>query len=389
MKRKIRVAIAAVAATAMTVLLASCSIGDGEASPSTATGECVLSDNVKIALIKDQTGPAAYVGIEALRGAEIAIAEIEESGLLGGTTFSLEISDPAGSAQTAASHMTSAANDQTVKVILGPIIADQATAVAPIAENAGVPTIFSQAGSDGVVIGPSTFRITPPLKTFFSKTVDFLADSGVKTLGVLWSADNPTLTELAEDVLPPLAEAAGIDIVAANAVTSQTQDLSAPVNSTLSSNPDAVALLNLAPQITNAIEQVGRAGFDGIVVSNPAAVAGLSQATTDAVNGVTWSTNFQWSAELPEAQSLTERYEAEFDAKPSNYAAEGYDSVWWLAHALDKTQCDTRDAIRQGLVDVAAEGFSGAQGALNFEGNDARIEGFLVSWNDGQVELAG
>lgn len=388
MERKLLHVLAAVAAGSLMVgVLASCSSPSGEDAEA-ATEDCTVGDTVKVALIKDQTGPAAYVGTEALKGAQIAIAEIEELGFLEGTTFDLTVSDPAGSAQNAATQVTSAANDADVKAILGPIIADQATAVAPIAEKAEVPTIFSQAGSAGVVIGPYTFRITPPLATFFNKTVDYLSEEGVKTMGVLYSADNPTLTQLAEEVLPPLAEEAGIEIVASNAVTSQTQDLSAPVSSTLSSSPDALALLNLAPQTTNAIEQVGRLGYDGSIVSNPSAAAALAQATTDRANGVVWSTNFQWSAELPEAQSLTERYEAEFDAKPSNYAAEGYDSIWWLARALEASGCDSREAIQEGLASVAAEGFSGAQGDLKFDGNDARIDGFLVRWNDGAVELA-
>lgn len=390
MKRKLRVGVTAVAATTLLLGgLAACSTpSEGGAPDPSGDGEaCVMGDTIRVALIKDQTGPAAYVGIEALRGAEIAISEIEESGILGDTTFDLVVSDPAGSAQTAATHVTSAVNDPSVRVALGPIIADQATAVAPIAENGGLPMIFSQAGSDGVVIGPNTFRVTAPLKTFFSRTVDYLEEQGVETLGVLWSSDNPTLTEMAEEVLPPLAEAAGIEVVAANAVTSQTQDMSVPVGSVLEQSPDAIALLNLAPQITNAIEQVGRTGYDGIIVSNPAAASGLAQASTDVANGVVWSTNFQWSSDLAEAQALTERFEAAYGEKPTNYAAEGYDSMWWLAHALEETGCDSRESIQQGLTSVAASGLSGAQGELAFEGNDARIEGFLVRWNDGEVEL--
>jgi branched-chain amino acid transport system substrate-binding protein len=389
MKRKLRVGLtAAAAASLMAMTLTSCSApAEGDPGSNAAADECVMGDTIRVALIKDQTGPAAYVGTEARRGAEIAIQEIEESGIIGDTTFELVVSDPAGSAQTAASQVTSAANDQTIRVLLGPIIADQATAVAPIAENGGLPTVFSQAGSDGVVVGPYTYRVTPPLKTFFNRTVDYLAEQGVETLGVLWSSDNPTLTEMAEEVLPPLAEAAGIEIVAANAVTGQTQDLAAPVAATVSSSPDAIALLNLAPQITNAIEQVDRTGYDGIIISNPAAAAGLAQATTDLADGVVWSTNFQWSADLPEAQALTERFEAEFGEHPTNYAAEGYDSMWWVAHALAETGCDSRDSIREGLESVAAAGFSGAQGELRFEGHDARIDGFMVRWEAGQVEL--
>ena len=65
---------------------------------------------------------------------------------------------------------------------------------------------------------------------------------------------------------------------------------------------------------------------------------------------------------------------------PNNYAAEGYDAVWFLARGIKQANSADRSAVQQGLASVAKEGFDGAMGKLTFEGNDLRVEGALAMW---------
>jgi branched-chain amino acid transport system substrate-binding protein len=55
--------------------------------------------------------------------------------------------------------------------------------------------------------------------------------------------------------------------------------------------------------------------------------------------------------------------------------------MWFLARGLAEAGCADRAALQQGLEAVTGEGFSGAQGEITFEDNDARVPGVLIQWD--------
>lgn len=361
-------------------MAAACSSGGTE--PGGQTGDsCELPATVKVAVVKDQTGNNSAVGIGSLRGIEIALAEVEAQGLLGNTRIELDVKDTANSPQTAASHVTGAAADRSIAAVLGPVISDQAQATAPIANSRQIPIIFNQAGSQGVVTGDWTFRVSPPLPTYYGQVVEALKAKDVKKLGIISASDNPTLIELAE-VLKEEAEANGIEVLAGSTSVPQTlQDFSGPVSKLMEESPDAVAALVFGANFAGLRQALTQAGFTGMVVAFPGVVISIATVADQAV-GTTWPTNFSAAAATGVGKAFAEAYEKEYGETPNNYAAEGYDSLMWLVKALTTENCATREAIRDGLIKVANEGFEGAQGTLTFaDGHDARTVATLVQWD--------
>ena len=86
-----------------------------------------------------------------------------------------------------------------------------AVAVAPVAERGQLPIVFSQAGSEGVVIGDYTFRITPPMATYYTKIADYITAEGVETMSVIYTSDFPTLNGIATRPCPRSPRKAGGD----------------------------------------------------------------------------------------------------------------------------------------------------------------------------------
>ena len=123
----------------------------------------------------------------------LAIEEINTQGILGDSKIVLEKRDSASDTQTAVSQSTEAIADKSVSALLGPVLSSHAVAIAPLAERAQLPTIFTQAGSEGVVIGDYTYRATAPMDTYFTKSLERLRDQGVETVSVLYNAGNVTL----------------------------------------------------------------------------------------------------------------------------------------------------------------------------------------------------
>jgi branched-chain amino acid transport system substrate-binding protein len=382
--------------------LAACSSSDSEetaasetasaeatAEESAAEAACELPSEIKLASITDLTGPAAFAGTSARDGEQLAAKEITETGYLGeGVTLTIDTKDSAGSPDTAAADFTAAAADSSIPAVLGPVSSGQAVAVAPLAEKSAVPTVFTQAGSPGVVIGDYTFRMTPPMGSFYPSIGSLLTERGIKTMSIMYNNASPTIIDIAETTLPAMGQELGFEVLSSTGVAGDTQDLTAPMKKIADENPDAVALLLIGAQNPTAMTQLRQAGIgeDTLIIGNMGAGGGsLAAAGADGV-GMYWPTIFNLAQTDPSTQEFITKYEAEYGQPPLLYAPERYDSVYLIANAI-KNACSTdREAVRAEMAAIAGAGFTGAMGDLTFEGNDLRLPGKIVLW-DGESEV--
>ncbi|MGD6979080.1 MULTISPECIES: ABC transporter substrate-binding protein [Citricoccus] len=375
-----RRAVAAWASVLAVLALTACG---GSTTASTDGG---IAEEIRMIGIRDQTGPVAYAGVGAARGAELAVAEVNEQEYLGkGVSLVLEEIDSAGEIERASSEVTRAVSDSEVSVILGPIQGQQSAAVAPVTESRQVPIVFTQSASDGVVIGDYTFRATAPMHTFYHHAAEYLADEGLTDVAVLYNSTYPTLAELAEKHLPEMAAAEGLNVVESVPVQSTTQDFTAQAQALAGKEPDAVIVLLLSSQSVTAMTQLRQAGYDGQFVGNTNNAGGNAAEAGEHSVDMVYPVDFSAAQQDPEATRFVTAYQERFGDLPQTYAAEGYDAVWWVARAIRASGDSSREGISRGLQQVAAEGFTGAMGDLTFEGNDMRVPGVLVRW-DGERE---
>lgn len=376
------------AAVAMTTVLgtAACGSGDGGGSNN---GDGGIASTIKIAQVQDQTGPVAYAGLGASEGAELAIEEIEEQGFLGDdVTIELEKFDTAGEIERASSEMSKAMGDRDVSAILGPVSTQQAATVAPLVGRQKVPTVFTQAGGEGVVVNDYTFRATPPMESYYESVMDYLEEKGAKSISILYNATFPTFALLGEDDVPAMAEERGIEVAQSLSVQMTTQDFTGQAQQVAREGADALVMLLIAPQSVTALGQLEDAGYDGQIVATSVQAAGNIEAAGDSANGLVYPVPFSVAMEGDSSKAFTEAFEKKFDKEPDPYAADGYDAMWMIARAIEASGDSSREGIREGLAQVAEDGFTGAMGDLTFDGNDARIDGVLVQWQDGKESLA-
>ena len=368
------------AATGATALLAAAACGTNEAGESSSTGEG-LPDTIKIMSIKEMTGPVSFAGENSTKGIDLAVEQINEQGFLGDTKLEIDLKDASDSTQEAASLATQAVSDKSYSAILGPGLSSQASAISPRAEKGEIPVIYYQAGSDGVLVGDYTYRVTAPAASYYHIIGDYLAEKKVKTAAVLYTSGNPTLTELGEKAVPGVIEENGVTIKRSDTVSNDTQDFTAVTSEIIKADPDAVFLLLLGPQNPRAVSQLKQKGYDGEIIGMTTMGAGNLETAGEDAAGVVWPSNFSARSEVPSTQEFVKAYEEKYGELPNNYAAEGYDAVWLLARGIKEANSADRVAIREGIAKVAAEGFDGAQGPLSFENNDVRVEGVIASWN--------
>ncbi|WP_435741994.1 ABC transporter substrate-binding protein [Nocardioides sp. SYSU DS0663] len=376
------------AGLATAALFSTAACGGGEAGSTGAEGDGGIADTITVAQVQDQTGPVAYAGLGSSEGAELAIEEINEQGFLGdGVEIELEKYDTAGEIERAASEMNKVLSDNDVSAILGPVSSQQAATVAPLVGRQEVPTVFTQAGAEGVVINDWTFRVTPPMESYYEPVLDYLAEEGAETISVLYNATFPTFALLGEEDVPAMAEERGIEVVQSLPVQMTTQDFAGQTQQIASEAPDALVMLLIAPQSVTALKQLKTAGYDGQVVATSVQAAGNIEAAGDTANGLIYPVPFSVALEGEGPTSFTEAFRAKYDKDPDPYNADGYDAMWWIARAIKASGDSSREGIKEGLEQVASEGFSGAMGELTFEGNDARVPGHLVRWENGEETL--
>lgn len=341
-----------------------------------------LPPTIKILSTRALTGPVSFAGINAQKGIDLAVERIAQDGLLGGSTLEIETKDVAASAQEAASAASQAIADPSYAAILGPEASAQAAAVSPIAQSAGMPVVYVQAGSEGVLVGDYTFRVTPPAQSYFALVGAHLAGKGVRTASVLFNSGNPTLVELGQKAVPALGEQHGFQVVGSAGVEVTAQDFTTAASQIAGQGPDVAFLMLTGPQSPVAITQLRQAGFTGEIVGMSAMGAGNLAPAGEQAAGAIWPTNFTATQAAPTSQEFVRAYQAKYGGEmPNNYAAEAYDAVWFIARGIARANSVDRAAVQQGLAAIAAEGFAGAQGDITFDGHDARVPGVLVRWD--------
>jgi branched-chain amino acid transport system substrate-binding protein len=373
-----RVALATAAALAA---LTAC--GSDEAG-STAEG---LPQTIKVVITNPTTGVVAHVGDSANKGYQLAVDQINASGLLGDSTIELEMLDTKSEPRTAASHMSQAVADPSVSAVFGSVSSAEAVTQAPLAQNAGLPTVFTQAGSDGVIVGDYTYRATSLMRNYYPTLKTYMEEQGWESVGIVYTDQTPTLADIGGNTLPEMASELGMEVTAKIATTATTQDYSAPIQQVLETDPDVVAILQFAAGNVTAVTQLRQAGYTGPVLSSISAASGVLVPAGAAGVDVVWPSYFSPERGDASTQQFVEDYQAEYGEVPNNYAAEAYDAAHFLARAIEYANSADRAAIKDGMERAAEDTVDGALGSdLVWKDQELQPHGLLIRW-DGTKEV--
>lgn len=377
---------ALVAAAALAI--AGCSNGSAE-RPADGHGGGIPSV-IELLGIRDQSGPVSYTGISAAEGTALAIEEITDQHFLGeGVTINVDERDAAFNPQTASSEITSGLAAGTVTAVLGPQVSNEALAVAPIAQNAGVPIVFTQSGVTGLLTGDMTFRASASQASIWPNATKHLVDGGAKSVAIINTATNATYKELGAKILPALLEQGGVEVAESFDLESTVNDFQAPVSRALAAKPDAVITTLIGPQIPTLVVQLRQAGYAGPIYAGNTMTDAQLKSTGDAGVGLLFPSTFSYASTEQVPAAFTAAYQARFGKLPDVFAAETYDQTWWVARAIKQAGSADPAAVAAALPQIGRQGFTGAQGALTFDnGNDAKSKGVLVRWDGAKQTIA-
>lgn len=308
----------------------------------------------KVALLVPLTGGNAGVGRSLANATQLALLD-SRSDQVRITTY-----DTALGAAAAAQRAIAEGN----QLILGPLLAEDVRAVAPIARAAGVPVLsFS---NDVSVAGNGTYLLGYTPAQSIERVVDYAAKSGITEFAGLMPKG--IYGERASTAFLRAVEADG-----GRVISIQTYDRTAGAMGA------AVARLNRNPFQAVLIADSGAAA--GVAVpllrrgGSKARVLGTELWNSDSALGAKTALNGAWFASVPDSyyRQYAVKYRARFGAGPYRLSTLGYDAVLLAVRiARDWRVGDPFPTAR--LTD--RDGFSGLDGAFRF-GRDGVAERML------------
>ena len=329
---------------ASALALAGCQMGRAPVRPITVEPPPVITDRNMVAVIVPLTGNDGPVGTSISNAAKLALADTGEQ------SIKLTIYDSTGPGGAAGAAQRAIAEGN--RLILGPLLAEDVRAAAPVARSAGVPVIaFS---NDEGVAGNGVYIMGFTPDQSIGRVVSFARGKGASR----FAAMVPTGLygqRAAQALIGAVRKSGGTVTVV------QSYDRS----------KGAVAAAARRLNATGA--------FDAVLIGDSGRIAAMAAPlirvgprrlgtelwANDKILGKTPALRGAWYAAAPDAQfnRLVTRYRARYGKTPYRLASLGYDSVL-LAVRSAKNWPLGRSFPARSLIDK--DGFGGVDGSFRF-----------------------
>jgi branched-chain amino acid transport system substrate-binding protein len=354
--------------------------GTDEGEGDDVAGEC--PSTVKIAYQGPLTGDNAALGINMLRGVQLAISELNEGGEF---DYQIEVVqlDSQGSPDQAPPLAQQAAADEEILAVVGPAFSGETAASGPIYEQAGLPFVSPSATNPDLAENGWTnfFRTVATDATQGPVAAQFIADNlGAENVAVI--DDSSEYGKGLADIVESSLEERGATVVFRDAIEAGQQDYSAVVGQVVQSGADAVFFGGYFPEAGLIRRQlVDQGGQDITFVSDDGAFDNtlVEVAGQQAAEGV--YVTFPGADPSSAPQEFLDRYDEEFSAAPGAFTIEAYINTLLIAEGLRDGAC-TREAMRDFLDNFSGEIF-GQQIEFADDGNIAAQSFFIYQVEDG------
>lgn len=326
------------------------------------------SDKLVIAVTGALTGPSAQDGGDIKRGAELAVANINGSGGINGKQIELITEDDRSDPKEAANVANKLVNDSRVLAVIGHYNSSCTLAGAPIYNKAGLLEVTAGSTSPAVSkAGPYTFRVIVT-DAFQGDVVTrwMVEEYGHKKVAIMW--ENDDYGAGLRDVISASVKKYGGEVVGVESyIFGETKDFASSITKLRALNPDALFIAGLYTEGSLIAKQAAAVdwtppifGVDGLYTPAYIELGGK------AVEGTIVVGFFHESSTDPLVQKFVKDYEAKVGAKPSTYAAYGYDAMMILAEAIKNVGPD-RTKMMEYLTTL--KDFKGITGATTFDEN--------------------
>ena len=349
------------------------------------TGSSLLSsapEEIAVGVVAALTGPSALYGLSVRNGFELALEEVNGSGLIA-PKIRFIVEDYRGTAAGAVETFGKLIHQDRVPVILGPGISTAAVEAFPFAQENQVVAFSSISSAAGLsAIGDFIFRA--------SLTVDRMVPVGVATtreklgyqrVAVLYDRID-LYSQSGYEALTEAFADNGVEVVATETFETGDTDFSAQLTRIEALDPDAVFVSALSPERTLILQ--------GRDLGVPFIFLGMTidevQAAGASAEGAITFTGWTHTATTPGNPVFVQKYGETYGENPNPWAAQSYAAVYVLAEALAKAKSTDARAIRAAMAGI--RDFDTVLGSFSFDADgDAIYDPLILVVRDGRLEV--
>ncbi|MBX7117899.1 MAG: ABC transporter substrate-binding protein [Gemmatimonadaceae bacterium] len=296
------------------------------------------------------------------RGAELAVAEINAAGGIGGDSLSLRFEDDSGDGTRAAMLAQGFVDDAAISAVVGHVTSGAMLAAAKVYDG-HLPAIATTASSaDLTGISPWAFRVISSDSANGVDLARFAERLGKKRAAILYENDS-----YGRGLADAFRRSFGGEVISLDPIDYDGARSALHLEWLQPRAPDLIfvagteqtgmAILREAKRRKLTADLLGGDGWTGVVADAAAAEGAYVGAPFTALDP------------RPEAQRFVQAYTARFGEEPDGNAALAYDAVKLLAAAVEAVGRD-RTRIRDWLAQRAERGaFPGVTGPIAFDAN--------------------
>lgn len=341
------------------------------------------NDTFLIGGIGPLTGDSASYGTSVKQGAEIAMKEINDAGgvAVGDKKIKLDLNfmDDEATPENAVTVFNSLM-DAGADAIMGTVTSGAGLAIIKLTSDEGILMLTPSGSAAGLTQYDNAFRLcfTDPLQGV--TMANFAKDAGYTKIAVIYNNSDEYSTGMMQAFIDQVA-ANGGEIVASESFVKNDVDFNTQLTAIKATDAQVIfvpAYYNDAAYITTQASELGMSlpflggdGWDGVI----------AQTVDPAVlEGAVFLTPFLSTDVNPKVQDFTAKYKTAYSATPDQFAADGYDSIYVIAAALETAGSTKSADLIAAMTKIKVDGLTGsmtfnADGEPNKGANFVEIKG--------------
>ena len=369
------------ALTLVAASFAGCGTKDeGTKQEGTTDNGSTANETFLIGGIGPLTGEAASYGTSVKQGAEIAINEINEAGgvTVGDKKFNLELNfmDDEATPENAVTAFN-ALMDAGMDALMGTVTSGAGMGIIELTKDEGILMLTPSGSAAGLTQYDNAFRLcfTDPLQGV--TMANFAKDSEYTKIAIIYNNSDEYSTGMM-DAFVTQVEANGGTIVASESFEKGAVDFNTQLTAIKATDAEVIfvpAYYNDAAYITTQASDLGMSlpflggdGWDGVIAQSvdPAAL-----------EGSIFLTPFLSTDTASNVQSFVTKYQAKYSVAPDQFAADGYDSIYVIAAAMEKAGSTESADLIAAMTQIQVNGLTGAM-TFNADGEPNKGANFVV-----------
>ena len=339
-----------------------------------STLPALAADPIKIGVITDETGRAAFYAQPVTEGVKLAAKEINAKGGILGRQIELVIEDDGGKPDVSAT--------KARKLVDAGVVAFISNSSSPATQQA--ETVSLETKTPHITPANSGETLATELKNPYFFQLGPLASTQIKTLmsytrakkfkKVAVVGDNSGLSKIIADVFEKSLKGNGIEVAVAEIIPMGSRTAVPQMQKVRAAEPEAIFQAGIVgPQMAQFFQAYHQLGMkQPILASFNLSIPSYLKVAKDMMEGVAFIDAYD--PEKPKTKEFISLYKKEHGEEPFSLPGYGYDGLHFIADAIVRAGSTDKEKIRAAMA--STKGWSGVMGAkgatVNLSDEDRR-----------------